>query len=266
VAGVGIGSKELRFEPGSIVGGKFEADVGSAGSAVLVAQAVLPALFAAKEESEIRISGGTHVAKAPTFDYFEKVFLPALQSFGLEAEAKIERAGFYPAGIGRIMVGVAPGKAKRLDFSGMGAESGKIHAKIVYAKLPAHVAEREKEGIVEKFASAEVEAKLVDASCAGNAITLWSGLRGACAIGERGRPAEKVADEACGALLDEIDAGAQADLHLADQLMVYLAAVGAGELRTSAITGHARTNAQIISMFLPVRFKFEGNAIGVEAK
>jgi len=116
------------------------------------------------------------------------------------------------------------------------------------------------------FGGAKVETKTSDMGCPGNAITVWSGIRGACAIGKLGVSAEKVAAEACGGLQKELKAGAAVDLHLADQLMIYLALAGEGKLQTSLVSGHAKTNAMVISKFLPVGFKFEGNGILVTGK
>lgn len=287
--GAGIGSSRLVFEPGKIpggiaggkfgagesgmgdsgpgeiLGGKFEIDVGSAGSAVLVAQAALPALFSAQHESELEIGGGTHVPGAPTYDYFENVFLPALGEFGLHAKSSMIRAGFYPKGGGEIIVRVKPGKPKAADFERALEGNEKIFAKIISSKLPSHVIEREKAEIERAFAGATVEAREVEASCPGNAVSVWSGFRGASALGKVGVGAERVAGEACDFLKKEIGAGAWADLHLADQLMPYLALSGGGELRVSEVSHHARTNAGIISLFLGARFNMREGLISVSS-
>lgn len=267
--GAGIGSSRLVFEPGKIpggiAGGKFEVDVGSAGSVVLVAQAALPALFSAQHESELEIGGGTHVPGAPTYDYFENVFLPALGEFGLHAKSSMIRAGFYPKGGGEIVVRVKPGKPKAADFERALEGNEKIFAKIISSKLPSHVIEREKAEIERAFAGAAAEAKEVEASCPGNAVSVWSGFRGASALGKVGVGAERVAGEACDFLKKEIGAGAWADLHLADQLMPYLALSGGGELRVSEVSHHARTNAGIISLFLGARFNMREGLISVSS-
>ncbi|MCB9740941.1 MAG: hypothetical protein H6747_16865, partial [Deltaproteobacteria bacterium] len=57
--GASLGSTTLRFRPGTLRGGQFVAEIGSAGSACLVAQTVAPALLLAPEPSEFRIGGGT---------------------------------------------------------------------------------------------------------------------------------------------------------------------------------------------------------------
>src|SRR3989338_8509896 len=86
-------SSELIFHPGEIVGGRYEFNIGTAGSVTLVAQTLLPILLFAKKESKIKIIGGTHVIRSPSYDYFEKIFLPAITRFGVEANAKIIKPG-----------------------------------------------------------------------------------------------------------------------------------------------------------------------------
>jgi RNA 3'-terminal phosphate cyclase (ATP) len=43
---------------------------------------------------------------------------------------------------------------------------------------------------------------------------------------------------------------------LADQLMLPLALAGAGRFSMSAVSQHARTNAEVIARFLPVKLTF----------
>src|SRR5438094_7493597 len=47
VTGAALGSQELRFEPGQVVPGTYRFAVGTAGSATLVLQTVLPPLLVA---------------------------------------------------------------------------------------------------------------------------------------------------------------------------------------------------------------------------
>ncbi len=48
--------------------------------------------------------------------------------------------------------------------------------------------------------------------------------------------------------------------HLADQLMLPMAMAGGGAFSALTISPHARTNAAVISRFLPVAFAFEQRA------
>jgi len=58
--GAARGSKVLDFQPGPIHSGDFYLDIGSAGSATLVIQTVLPPLFLADEASTVTVTGRTH--------------------------------------------------------------------------------------------------------------------------------------------------------------------------------------------------------------
>ena len=71
-------------------------------------------------------------------------------------------------------------------------------------------------------------------------------------LGERGKPAELVADEAVDELLAFLDAEAGAvDPHSADQILLPLAlAPGRSEYTVTAVTEHLRTNAATIGAFL----------------
>ena len=95
--GAELGSKHIRFEPGPVTPGDHRFSVGSAGSASLVLQTVLPPLLMADAPSVVRIEGGTHNPSAPPFEFIERVFAPALAEMGASVRVTMERAGFFPA-------------------------------------------------------------------------------------------------------------------------------------------------------------------------
>ena len=64
VAGAEMGSSELTFNPGTIRPGDYRFAVGTAGSATLVLQTVLPALMLAAEPSTLILEGG-HIIRWP---------------------------------------------------------------------------------------------------------------------------------------------------------------------------------------------------------
>lgn len=60
-----------------------------------------------------------------------------------------------------------------------------------------------------------------------------------------------------------VDAKVSVGEHLADQLLIPMAMAGGGAFRTCMPTLHTQTNAQIIEMFLPVKFSMrEDEAAG----
>jgi RNA 3'-terminal phosphate cyclase (ATP) len=252
-----VGSAELAFEPGPIVGGRYEFDIGTAGSVTLVAQTLLPILMRATKPSELRIVGGTHVMKSPGYDYFERVFIPAIAQFGADVEARILRPGYYPRGGGEIEV-----KAKPSDLRGCTdwPQGSGIEALIRLSGLPELIAVREKKVFVQN-GHERVYLRRDEALSVGNAVTAWSGLRGGYVLGEKGKRAELVAQEALDAVLSEKH---DVDMHLADQLLVY-AALAEGETGFAAgtVTEHLRTNAFVISKFIDRKIELDGGRISV---
>ena len=247
VRGAQIGSQEVVFEPQKAEGGKFSFDIGTAGSCTLLLQAALPVLLSAESESELEITGGTHVSGAPTFEYFSEVFIPAARKFGAECSARVVRHGFYPKGGGTVVL-----RAKPSALGGIRLEaraSGKTKYSIVSSAIPQHVAQREESEMRRMLAGRELEGRLenAEASCAGNAITVWRGMIGASALGERGKSSERVAGEACAAFLSEEKAGAAVDSHLADQILAY-ACLSEGKTCYDAarLTNHFQTNAEVL--------------------
>jgi len=252
------GSSELIFTPGPIVGGKYDFDIGTAGSVTLVAQAIIPILLFASKKSEIRITGGTHVMKSPGYDYFERVFLPGASRFGASVKSRLIRPGFYPKGGGTIEAHVEPSK-----LSGCVAwpQDGHVQVIIRIAGLPAHIGVREKKVFVQDGIG-HVSIYEDEAQSIGNAVTAWSGYRGAYALGEKGKRAEAVAKEALDFLKAE---NADVDTHLADQLLVYAAlAEGPTKYRMANASGHLRTNAFVISRFLGRRIRIEDSLVEVD--
>ncbi|MCX6771979.1 MAG: RNA 3'-terminal phosphate cyclase [Candidatus Micrarchaeota archaeon] len=253
--GAALGSTELVFSPGKISGGEYRFDIGTAGSCTLLLQAALPVLAHAGHPSSLEIKGGTHVSHSPTFEYFSDVFLPAARKFGVRAGAKMQRAGFYPKGGGKVSLAVEPSKLLGCKFM---PEKHETQYSIVSSSLPPHVLAREEEAVKRFFPGAKGFAQAVEAACAGNALTVWSGAFGASALGEIGKPAEKVAQEACAELAREMapvaprgagqqHAGASVDSRLADQLLIYAAlADGKSEFSTPEFSSHLKTNAEVV--------------------
>ena len=143
VEGAEIGSTELTFKPGAIVAGEYHFAVGTAGSATLVFQTVLPPLLLAGGESRLVLEGGTHNPHAPPFDFLERCFLPLLRRMGAQVEATLVRPGFYPAGGGRFEAVITPmAKLQPFELLERGT-AGVRRAKVLLANLPSSIAERE---------------------------------------------------------------------------------------------------------------------------
>ncbi|MHC4549348.1 MAG: RNA 3'-terminal phosphate cyclase [Planctomycetota bacterium] len=254
-------SRELDFRPGPVAGGDFCFDVQTAGSATLVVQTVLPALLRADAPSRLVVRGGTHNPFAPPFDFVARVFLPWLRRMGADVEADLVRPGFFPAGGGEIRVEVRPA-ARLAPLECL--ERGPIRrrcATAVVANLPRTIAKRELRFVARALGWEQSELRAVEAEAAGpgNVLTLLVESEHVSevvtAFGEKGLPAERVAEHATRELTRYLEAGVPVGAHLADQLMVPLAMAGGGSYRTLPLTAHALTNATVIERFLPVRIE-----------
>ena len=248
---------ELTYTPGEIVGGKYEFNIGTAGSSILVAQTVLPILLAAKKKSNVRIIGGTHNPKAPTWDYFERVFLPALRLFGCKVSATLLRAGYYPKGGGEIELRVEPSKPAPVDIWPRESVPKGI---ISLANLPLSIAMREKKIFIDNRIE-DVRIREEKALDQGNAVLLWRGFVGCAVLGKKGKRAEEVAKECVEGLEKEGDA--DVDRHLADQLLVYAALAGKTTFKTSLLSNHTTTSIRVIGEFLGKKFEAKGNEVKV---
>lgn len=260
VEGAVIGSQELSFHPGAIRSGSYRFAVGTAGSATLVLQTVLPALMVATGPSELVMEGGTHNPFAPPFDFLERVLLPVLGRMGPRIAVELDRPGFYPAGGGRFRVAIEP--ASRLDGFDI-LERGEIvrrHARARVSNLSRGIAERELD-VVRKALSRLPEWLAVEevrnAAGPGNVVSLEIEseriLELFTGFGRREATAERVAMEVVEEVREYLASGAPVGPHLADQLLVPLAIAGRGTFRTVRPTRHTRTNVEIVRMFLDVK-------------
>ncbi len=253
VIGGEIGSADLEFHPGPVRPGRHRFDIGTAGSAVLVAQTVLPGLLIAEGPSDIEVIGGTHNDGAPPFEFFAHTFLPAISQTGAELRTRLHRHGFYPAGGGRLSVTVRPPAVLRpVELMERGEMLG-CTATALISQLPRHIAERELRVVQQELDCTGLATREVDADGPGNALILTLDYRGittiVSSVGRRGLRAENVAARAVAEAQAYLDHDAPVGPHLADQLLLPLALVG-GTFRTSVPTRHFSTNADVVRRFL----------------
>ena len=79
------------------------------------------------------------------------------------------------------------------------------------------------------------------------------------ALGEKGKSADKVADEAIEEFEAFISTDGAVDQYLADQLLLPIAfSRGPSTYTTSKVTDHLVTNAKVIQEFLPVNIEILG--------
>jgi RNA 3'-terminal phosphate cyclase (ATP) len=264
VTGASLGSQTLEFKPGLVTPGNCRFAVGTAGSATLVLQTILPALLTASGRSTLTLEGGTHNPMAPPFDFLEKCFMRLIHRMGPCVELELRRPGFFPAGGGRFHARLEPvKKLVRFDLLERGAIRTR-KATVWNSKLPESVAERELAVVREELKWRPEECRVENVPHPlgpGNALVLTFEAEHVTAVftsfGERGRPAEEVAKAAVEAARAWVEANVPVDEHLADQLLIPMAMAGGGSFRTTKPSLHTTTNAEVIHRFLPVPIRVE---------
>lgn len=263
VEGAKIDSDELIFKPGEITVGNYRFQIGTAGSIGLAMQTIIPVLLFGKIPSRIEISGGTHVPWSPCFHYLKTIFLPTLRKMGAEVSIEIDKWGWYPKGGGNVKAIINNAhelkaislinRGKLLDLSVLSAVSN----------LPLHIAERQKDHTLKQIKYLEINPRIsiANAPSIGQGTVLFlaaqfEGSRvGVTSLGRKGKRAEEVADEACNELLKFLDSKGTIDIHLADQIVLYMAlAAGNSTFITKCLSNHLLTNIWVIEQFLPVSF------------
>ena len=271
VEGARLGSQTLTFAPGPVRPGEYRFEVGTAGSAVLVLQAVLLPLALAGGPSRITLVGGTHVPGSPSAEYVQAVFLPCLVRMGVHANLQILRWGFYPKGGGQLVLDT--GGHAVLRPLALVHRDGPLSVRGVstVAGLPRGIADRQRAHALERLEAvgqgAVIEVGEVLASDPGSALFLAGHTTGSCggfsALGARGKRAETVADEAVEALLEFAGTDVGCDPHLADQLVVPMA-LAAGTSRDTAgrLTPHLTTALALEQQVLGCPVQLRGNVGG----
>jgi RNA 3'-terminal phosphate cyclase (ATP) len=261
VEGDVVGSKEITFKPSAVTPGDHHFAIGTAGSTTLILQTVLPALILASGPSHLTLEGGTHNPMAPPFEFLDRAFLPLLRRMGPSVEVTLERAGFYPAGGGRLSVTVTPA-AKLQGFDLL--ERGEIRNRrgtVLLANLAGHIGEREIQtlGHLTNWDPASFAFRRVDSAGPGNAVLLELESEAVTevftAIGEIGVSAEAVAERVVKEMRAYLVADVPVGEHLADQLLLPLALAGSGSYRTLPLSLHAKTQIELIPEFLDVRIE-----------
>ncbi len=262
--GLELRSTRLQFIPGELKGFEGEIDIGTAGSVTLLLQCLIPVALFAESETKVRVTGGTDVNWSPPIDFYTHVFLPALKEMGCEVHLDLRQRGYYPKGGGLVDVQVDCIKHLKGIVLQKPKHAGVIEGISHSSGLPPHVAERQAKTAKRVLSEAgyknaiDTEIEERTKRTTGSGITLRCGYKSGSALGERGKRAELVGEEAAQAIITELESAATVDVHLADQLVPYIAlADDKSELRVREMTKHLETNIYITQKFLDVVFKVE---------
>jgi RNA 3'-terminal phosphate cyclase (ATP) len=263
VTGASLGSQALAFLPGPVRAGNYKFAIGTAGSCTLVLQTLVPALLLADGPSQVEVCGGTHNPMAPPAQFLQRAYSRAMADMGAQIEFKLKRFGFFPAGGGELVADIDPcSRLRPFEWMVRGMQKA-AYAESFIAGIPASVAERELECIGAGMGwdrSQLLVRTLPGEQGPGNALLVTleyeHGTEVVTAFGAKSVRAESVARQALQQVRHYLASQAAVGEHLADQLMMPMALAGGGGFTTATVSGHARTNAQVIERFLPVRFAF----------
>ena len=267
VTGAAPGSNSLYFRPGRVQSSHYRFDIGTAGSTSLVLQTIFMPLALADEKSSVTITGGTHVPWSPCFHYLDRQWLPMLRRIGFEAHLTLEQAGFYPRGGGCIRAEIeAAGSLRPLDLVNRGSLQ-RVSGISAIANLPEHIAKRQQQQVERRLSGQfpDLAVEIMPMASPGKGTVVF--LQAECdagggsftALGKRGLPAERVADEAVDQLEAYLVSNAALDKYMTDQMILPLVITPhPSSFSTAEITRHLLTNIEVVQAFLDVEIVVEG--------
>ena len=256
LTGAELNSQEMTFVPGSIRGGEYHFQTGSAGSTMLIAQTVVPILLHAEKPSRVVLEGGTHVPGAPVFEFFDRVFLPCLRRMGAEVKTELARTGFYPVGGGKAVLEIQPVREwRKLELTDGGEQlGGKIVA--IGSGIGREILEDEVRITQERLQQKNLflEVREVESPGPGNVVYLElvrkniTELFSVCGEFEVSR--KTVAERVAEMTRKYLQSGVVVGRFLADQLLLPMALGKGGKYLTLPPSLHTKTNLEIIRNFL----------------
>jgi RNA 3'-terminal phosphate cyclase (ATP) len=261
-------STDLVFEPGEVAPGKYHFAIGTAGAASLVLHTLyLPLAYRAAAPSEVSVGGGTHVMRSPCYHFLETTWRPYMALLGLKLKLRMVRPGFYPRGGGLIEAHLHPcPRLLGLNLEGVSRPAAATGFSAV-AGLPEEIARRQARRAASRLKDQGLKVDIRLETWEGGPGTVLAVVLDTAPVptlffglGERGKRAERVADEAVEQAIAFLSADPPGvDPHSADQLVLPLAlADGPSRFPVAEVTQHLLTNVAVIRMFLERAIAVEG--------
>jgi RNA 3'-terminal phosphate cyclase (ATP) len=286
VHGAAVGSREITMRTGeSIAGGRFFWDIGTAGSAVMLAMSVILLGIYAPSSSRYRIRGGLFQDFSPTALVFLNVFLPTLREMHAPIRGKIIRPGYVPRGGGEIEIHINPRTDGLMPLSR--PDPGRLR-RIGGVALSSHLRLRHVSERMAASCEKALQARGYDASIQirhdtwehpeyenpavqpGACLAIWGQtdtgcIMGADMAGARGRSAERIGIETAERLSEDLGLGATVDRHLADQVIPFAAlARGWSSYRIPRMTDHIESRLWLVEKILGARTEVCGNVVRIQ--
>mgnify|MGYP003288414321 CR=1 FL=1 len=261
--GLSVGAREFTFIPGArIKGGLFAWDIGTAGSATMLALSILPLACFADAPLTARITGGVFQDFAPSPYHMQHVLAPLLDRMGVHMALRVVRAGYVPRGAGIIELHVTPTQRPLHALTIMQqGRLGRVHG-IAFAshlegrRVSERMARTCEEDLERSGLSATIErVNDTEALHAGASLAVWGESTTGCIVGADragalGRSSEAIGRFVAEALRADLARGATVDRHMADQLVLFAALVeGTSRYLVPSQTDHLASNLWLASQF-----------------
>jgi RNA 3'-terminal phosphate cyclase (ATP) len=276
--GDSVGSREIVYYPGKTLhSGAYDWDIGTAGSATMMAFTLVPLALFAEGESQFRIRGGLFQDFAPTAFHMQYVLLPLLSQMGASVRLEVARPGYVPRGNGELVVSIDPMKNPLIAFDK--TTRGEIRG-LKGISLASHL---EREDVARRMADRlrtklgekgfQVKSGTFNDTTAvqkGAALLLWAETETGCILGfdragKRGRRSESIADYVAGSFWEDIGTGATVDRFSADQIIMFAGlAAGRSKYVIPRSTEHIQSNMWLIEKILGARADLNGNLISID--
>src|SRR5262249_42327297 len=192
---------------------------------------------------------------SPAFHFLDVTWRAYLERLGLRLALRMRRPGFYPRGGGVVEAHVQPcPRLQGIDLRDHGTVTRATGCS-AGAGLPGHVARRQARRAAYRLQERGLKVALREEEWEGGPGTVLAVVLDTkpvptlfFGLGARGKPAERVADEAVDQALAYLDAApAAVDAHSADQIVLPLAlAEGPSTYTVAAVTQHLLTNLAVI--------------------
>jgi RNA 3'-terminal phosphate cyclase (ATP) len=275
--GVNVGCREFTFIPGErIKGGSFAWDIGTAGSATMLALSILPLAGFADGPVTVRITGGVFQDFAPSPHHMQHVLAPLLKRMGLVMGLQLVRAGYVPRGAGIIELSVMPIKhaLNALSMTEQGVVSDMSGTAFSSHLGERRVSERMARVCEQRLENAGLSCKIervydTTAPHAGASLAVWAESSTGCVLGADRAGALRRSSEAIGrfvaeTFLADLATGATVDRHIADQLVLFAAlARGTSCYLVPGQTDHLESNLWLTQQF-GVQAELQGQQVIIE--
>ncbi len=270
-----IGSNEIFYSPKKdIIGQNYTFDIGTAGSATMLSQTILPLLLFANNPSTVEIIGGLFQDFAPAAHHLMHVVLPILKRMNIDVSLEIIKPGYVPFGKGIIKLNIKPVKnfIEPINFDNVG-EIKEIKGVAISSNLKeAKVSERMAISFKEELHYLNIypDIELIYDETAhqkGASLTCWIKTSTNCLIGmdmagKIGRSSEEIGKTVATRLMEDFKTNATVDRYTADQLILYCAlAKGKSSYIIPKMTPHLETNLWLIQTILKADYEINNNKL-----